>query len=59
MNIEQLDKLQATLNDMKEELHILSVQLEALKYIKNSVRKDSDKKTTVKKSSNKDTRTLE
>jgi len=59
MNIEQLDKLQATLNGMKEELHILSVQLEALKYIKNSVRKDSDKKTTVKKSSNKDTRTLE
>jgi hypothetical protein len=36
MNIEQLDKLQATLDKMKDELHILSVQLEALKYVKNT-----------------------
>ena len=36
MNIEQLDKLQATLDSMKEELHLLTIQLEALKYVKNT-----------------------
>jgi hypothetical protein len=36
MNIEQLDKLQATLEQMKQDLHLLTVQLEALKYVKNT-----------------------
>ena len=36
MSIEQLEKLQATLDSMKEELHLLTIQLEALKYVKNT-----------------------
>ena len=49
--INKLNELQETLDTMIEQLRVLTIQLEALKYIKSTVRKHSDKKTTVKKSS--------
>ena len=50
--IKRLEEIQVILDSMKQQLHVLTVQLEALKYIKSTVTKHSDKKTTVKKSSN-------
>ena len=47
--IDKLNELQETLDSIEEQLQQLTIQLEALKYIKHTVRKDSDKKTTVKK----------
>ena len=47
--IKKLNELQETLDSIEEQLRQLTIQLEALKYIKSTVRKDSDKKTTVKK----------
>ena len=46
---DKLNEIQAILDSIKEQLRQLTIQLEALKYIKHTVRKDSDKKTTVKK----------
>ena len=46
---DKLNEIQETLDSIKEQLQTLTIQLEALKYINSTVRKDSDKKTTVKK----------
>ena len=46
---DKLNELQETLDSIEEQLRQLTIQLEALKYIKSIVSKDSDKKTTVKK----------